>query len=341
MEFAEIDPEPSHDPPPLEGAETLPPVETCPACNSEGFHALFTVGDRLYETTEREFGVVACGVCGVIRIHPLPEPGELRTWYPAGYWLEPDGRWASRAERKYQRLVLGGHARLIAQALDEAQESGWVLDVGCRGGVLLSLLAVRRRKKVVGLEFAVDSARAAWRNQGVPAVCGMVSQVPFRAGSCAVVMMLNVLQHLYDPASYLEAAHELLAPRGRLVIQIRNIASWQFLLFGERWSGLNVPRHVLQFRRQDVQDLLVHSGFEIVRERHFSLRDSPSSFAASLAPGLDPSVRRLRGVLETPRLRFWKNVAFLGLTLACLPVAVLEAVCRAGSTVIFVARKKT
>jgi len=40
--------------------------------------------------------------------------------------------------------------------------------------------------------------------------------------------MYHVLEHLYDPVAYLDAAHSLLAPDGRLIVQVPNVASWQF-----------------------------------------------------------------------------------------------------------------
>ena len=91
--------------------------------------------------------------------------------------------------------------------------------------------------------------------------------------------MFHVLEHLYDPASYLDAAHQLLRPDGRLIIQVPNAACWQFLLLGERWNGIDVPRHLIDFRLRDVDTLLDSCGFEVLRHKHFSLRDNPAGLA--------------------------------------------------------------
>lgn len=48
-------------------------------------------------------------------------------------------------------------------------------------------------------------------------------------------------------------AHELLDPAGRLVVQVPNAASWQFLMFGEHWNGVDVPRHLWNFRVTDLE----------------------------------------------------------------------------------------
>ncbi len=229
--------------------------------------------------------------------------------------------------------------RFVEGALATAGE-GVVLDVGCGGGLFLRLLKERGRSRVVGLDFAVDAAGIAWGRNGVPAVCGSLTQAPLPEASCAAVTMFHVLEHLYDPASYLLAARALLKPEGRLVVQVPNAACWQFMLFGENWNGIDVPRHLIDFRRQDLELLLDRTGFEVVRTKHFSLRDNPAGFASSLAPDLDPMARRIRGVPESPAWAMFKNGLYLGLTFAALPFTLLEAACRAGSTIMIEARKK-
>ncbi len=214
------------------------------------------------------------------------------------------------------------------------------MDVGCGGGLFLEMLRERCRRPVAGLDFSLDAAHVAWRRSGVPAVCATLSRAPFAPGGCAAITMFHVLEHLYDPASYLDAAHQLLRPEGRLILQVPNAACWQFLLFGERWNGIDVPRHLIDFRLSDIETLLDHCGFEMVRTKHFSLRDNPAGMATSLAPLLDPMARRLREIRETPGRRLWKDLLYAALVASCLPFTILEAACRAGSTVMVEARKK-
>ena len=152
--------------------------------------------------------------------------------------------------------------------------------------------------------------------------------------------MFHVLEHLYDPGTYLDSAHRLLKPDGRLVVQVPNIACWQFLLLGERWNDIDVPRHLINFRQADLDGLLTECGFEVLRHKHFSLRDNPAGLATSLAPNLDPMARRLRHIAEAPGLRFAKDIVYLLLVGLALPFTMLEAACHAGSTIMVEARKK-
>jgi SAM-dependent methyltransferase len=281
----------------------------------------------------------------MIRLSPQPTPAELHDYYPRGYWYAPQTSAADYLEQRYRRFVLRDHLHFVERALRESEEEGLILDVGCGGGLFLQMLAERGgpafRKRVAGLDFSLDAANLAWRTAGVPVVCGSLSRAPFAGSSCAVVTMFHVLEHLYDPASYLDAARELLRPDGRLIVQVPNAACWQFLLLGERWNGIDVPRHLIDFRLRDLDSLLDHCGFEVLRHKHFSLRDNPTGLASSIAPALDPMARRLRQVVETPRQQLSKDLLYLALTAASLPFTMLEATCRAGSTIMVEARKKS
>jgi SAM-dependent methyltransferase len=302
---------------------------------------LFSATDRLYRTTDKTFLIVECRNCRLIRLYPQPSPRELHDYYPPDYWFIPQTSTADRLEQWYRRFVMRDHLHFVERALRESDEQGLVLDVGCGGGLFLQMLSERRKVRVAGLDFSLDAAHAAWRRAGVPAICATLSRAPLAPGSCAAVTMFHVLEHLYDPASYLDAAHQLLRPDGRLILQVPNAACWQFLLMGERWNGIDVPRHLINFRQSDIDNLLTHCGFEVLRYKHFSLRDNPAGMATSLAPMLDPMARRLRHIEETPRQRLWKDLMYVALVAASLPFTILEAACRAGSTIMVEARKKS
>ena len=318
----------------------------CPACEAREVRMLFWAGDRLYRTTDKTFLIVECAECRLMRLFPAPSPSELRTYYPDNYWYAPEDDAASRLEQAYRRFVLRDHIRFVRRALEDSGESGLVLDVGCGGGLFLRMLAdcrsllKQRNLRVVGLDFSLDAASLATRHNAVPTLCGTLTQAPLPPESCAAVTMFHVLEHLFDPAAYLRAAHTLLRPGGRLIVQVPNAACWQFLVFGEHWSGIDVPRHLVDFRPPDLERLLDNCGFEALRTKHFSLRDNPAGLATSLAPGLDPMARRVRRVPETARKKLLKDLAYFGLVVASLPFTLLEAACCSCSTIMVEARRK-
>ena len=295
--------------------------------------------DRLYRTTDRVFRIVECASCRLVRLYPRPKPAELRTYYPESYWFDPSASTADRLAETWRQIVLRDHIRFVRRALDASAAKGLVLDVGCGGGLFLRQLELPRGQ-AVGLDFSLGAASVAWGTNGVPAVCASLTRAPFPKGICRAVTMFHVLEHLYDPASHLDAARDLLAADGRLIIQVPNLGCWQFLMLGEHWNGLDIPRHLINFRERDIRVLLEETGFELLRVKHFSLRDNPAGLASSLAPALDPMSRRVRQIQESPGVKMLKDFTYLALVLLAMPLAVLEAACRAGSTLMVEARPK-
>lgn len=316
---------------------------SCLLCHSNEFRELFQGTDRLYRTTDERFPVVRCRNCGMVRMEPAPAPDRLAAYYPRHYWFKPEASVAGRLEESYRRLLVRDHVRFVARAWRDAGESGPVLDVGCGGGLLLSMLLGMLRHhgiRVMGLDSSPEAAGVAWHYNGVPVVCGDLARAPLPHASCAVVTMFHVVEHLSDPKAYLCAARELLQPHGRLVVQVPNADCWQFAMLGSSWSGIDVPRHLNDFRTRDIVSLMESCGFEVVRTKQFSWRDNPAGLATSLAPWLEPVARRVRGADGGPVASLFKDVAYLALVIAALPFAVLEAAFGKGSTVMVEARKR-
>jgi SAM-dependent methyltransferase len=314
-------------------------MSACLLCGSLQNARLFRASDRLYHTTTREFDVVRCAQCGLVRLDPQPDPQELRRYYPDNYWFAPDESAASRMEEAYRRLVLRDHVAFVERALRDSRASGPLLDVGCGGGLFLGMMR-ERGFRVLGLDFSREAAAIAWSRHRAPAVCAMLEHSPFRAGSVAGLTMFHVVEHLYDPRTYLAAAHDLLAPDGRLIVQVPNAACWQFKVLGRSWNGVDVPRHLFDFRDRDLEMLMAACGFEVLRRKYFSLRDNPAGLASSLAPSLDPMARRVRKMREGPGGRLAKDLVYLALVAAALPFTAVEAAFRAGSTVMIEARRR-
>ena len=313
-------------------------MSACLVCGSRNSAPIFRASDRLYHTTDREFAVVRCGECGLLRLDPQPAPEELHRYYPDNYWFAPERNTAGHLEEAYRRLVLRDHVRFVERALRRSQARGPLLDVGCGGGLFLALLR-RRGFRAAGLDFSREAAAIAWRRQQAPAVCALLENAPFRERSLAAITMFHVLEHLYDPRAYLSSAFRLLAPDGRLIVQVPNAASWQFRVLGRAWNGMDVPRHLFDYRAHDLEKLLAASGFQVLRRKYFSLRDNPAGLASSLVPALDPMARRVRRVPESPGARLSKDLAYFALVLASLPFTAAEAAFRAGSTVMIEARR--
>jgi len=143
--------------------------------------------------------------------------------------------------------------RLAAQGL--SMQGLRVLDIGCGAGLLCEPLA-RRGARVTGIDAAeknIAAARAHAISQGV--------RVDYRVGEpdsalgadgrFDLVLLLEVVEHVADVASFVAAAARHVAPGGLLVASTidRSSKSYLFAIIGAEYIFRVLPRGTHQWRR--------------------------------------------------------------------------------------------
>jgi 2-polyprenyl-3-methyl-5-hydroxy-6-metoxy-1,4-benzoquinol methylase len=211
----------------------------------------------------------------------------------------------------------GPYAALVARhglsashrlVLGEVPDGARVLDVGCATGYLAAELT-RRGCVVDGVEFdpvAAEQARAPGRCREVfvgdlesPLTREAVEAMSGRgAGGPDVVVCADVLEHLRDPWSALAWMRTLLAPGGRAVISVPNIAHWtaRRALLGGRFDysdfGLLDRTHLRFFTRASATELAHRAGFVVRAERPVPAPLPLESRVPALGAVRDRCVRR-------------------------------------------------
>lgn len=160
----------------------------------------------------------------------------------------------------------------IASFID--QPPALVLDIGCGGGATGKLIKQKfPGAKVVGIEMnpqAADHAREVLDD----VICGDLHQIPMHArlGNARVdlVLLLDVLEHLYDPWRALERIRGWLSPSTRVlasVPNVRNLATLDQLAAG-RWSyepnGVLDITHVRFFTKASLRELFESTGYRVL-----------------------------------------------------------------------------
>ena len=217
-----------------------------------------------------------------------------------------------------------------------------LLDVGCGGATLLGALR-NRGFQVLGFDASPEAAAIAKADHGVDVVtAARLQDANFSSGQFDVVTLFHVMEHVPNPHDLLAEVRKILQAQGRLILQVPNIASWQFRLFGGLWYGLDVPRHVINYSTQSICQLLSNSGFRACRVRHFNLRDNAPALASSLFPSLDPVSRRVRSGQdgkESGVVAWVKHSLYVAAVAAAFPFVVAESLAGFGATVMIEAEK--
>jgi SAM-dependent methyltransferase len=133
--------------------------------------------------------------------------------------------------------------------------------------------------ELVGVDFD-PSAVERCRERGFSAHQGRVEDFTAEDGTFDAVVMLQLIEHVEDPAVIARRVFSLLRPGGVFVIETPNLAGWDYRLFKRRWWGhYHFPRHFNLFSTESLTRMLEGAGFAI---DHTDQLISTSSWTISL-----------------------------------------------------------
>lgn len=211
-------------------------------------------------------------------------------------------------------IHLGGRS-VHTDVLTLVGESRRVLELGPATGYMTRVMR-DRGCSVVGIELDLQMGREA-EPYCDRVIIGDLEALDLQAelgdDRFDVIVAADVLEHLRDPLAVLLTLREFLAPQGRFVVSLPNVAhgSVRFALLEGRFeyqkAGLLDGTHLRFFTRQSVQDLFDDAELAITRlERHeLDLEASEVVYDPSAIPEdvremvhADPEARTYQFVIE-------------------------------------------
>ncbi len=261
--------------------------ERCPACDE-------TPRATGWRRGAGEF--VRCPHCGSLWQRPFPDAARLREIYGAGY-LE---RWGITGPERLAevRAMKTATYRAFLARVARHRAGGALLDVGCALGFLLGE-ARHAGYEPYGLDrnaAAIADARAEFgeRVQATELAAG-----PFPGVSFAVVTLVDVLEHVPDPAELLAAVRARLAPEGVLALLLPNAASLTARLTRGAWPHL-AEEHLWLWTPSGLERFLARHNWRVLETRtgvakRFTARYL-ASYRRALGAWVPPGLAHLGGL---------------------------------------------
>ena len=154
-----------------------------------------------------------------------------------------------------------------------------LLDIGCGGGLLSEPMA-RLGAEVVGADAAernIPVARVHAEAQGLPIDYRHTTAEALVAGgeSFDVVLAMEIVEHVADPAAFVATCHALMRPGGLMIASTinRNAKSFMAAIVGAEWVMRWLPKGTHDWAKfitpEELTGMIVRAGLDPVDRKGF------------------------------------------------------------------------
>ena len=230
-------------------------TENCVLCGSKNSSLILKTRDLAGSSNEM-FYLVKCVRCGLVYLNPMPNRENSKKYYDAKYFRTSN--FGSLSNNIY-RLQIG------KTFLKLKTPNGNALDIGCGDGSLLFIMK-RFGWEVYGVDISDSAVKLAKEKLGTENIfTGKLGDCHFPSNFFDVISLRHVLEHLHEPYKSLKEIRRILKEDGVLSITVPNVDSLYFNFFKKNWFHLDIPRHLFQFSRETLSDLLNKAGFKVIK----------------------------------------------------------------------------
>ena len=165
--------------------------------------------------------------------------------------------WHNESDEHFERMSGSILGQLAPFLLEDRSFS--VLDIGCGMGFAIGAMRKAGFKTVKGVDIdASQVAACKRRGLDVKRVTNLVEYLKGLSESFGVVLMLDVLEHIPvgSQIDVLRAIHAVMAPGGRLILQVPNASS----ILATRWLYQDFT-HASSFTERSIRFALNNASF--------------------------------------------------------------------------------
>ena len=253
---------------------------------------------------------------------PAPRTGAPPVSATSFYATTPRYDYASSMARRREELERHGATARLVEALQQCFPGGSIPSALEVGGEYATTLSVLRGRFHIGEAVSCDLVLPTSRDEGIRYVVASAEALSetFPAASFDLVLLIDVIEHLYDPDHVMDEVRRLLRPGGVLALVTPNLASWlnRALLAAGRQPldaevstravfGRPGPRgappagHIRVFTRRALREFLRYHRFELVHDLTSPLGfshptyvpatgASPAATSVSVTPPVPPPI---------------------------------------------------
>lgn len=208
---------------------------------------------------------VRCDGCTTVFMSPRPGREDLERYYRESraykYWC--DVIFPASEDVRRESIFRPRLQRVIAYGEQYGLRSPRLFEVGAGFGTFCSVaLESGKFSSVVAVE-PTPSLAAACRERGIDVIEAPIERVDVDEHRADVVAAFEVLEHLLDPAAFIDACGRLLQPGGLLVLSCPNGRGFEIEVLAEASDTVDME-HLNYFTPSSLSQLVTGRGFEVL-----------------------------------------------------------------------------
>jgi SAM-dependent methyltransferase len=286
----------------------------CPLCHSN-FIELFkkgtfnpdTVQPDNFKITDSHYGSLwtffICRNCSFVFSNPYIPETDITVFYSQ---LE-DKEYSSEAEGRAKNF------KTILKRLKRLNPGNTLLDIGAASGIFLDL-ARQAGYETTGIEPSEFLVKEAEEKYELHLFRGTIEEfyADYPGKKFSVITLLDIIEHLVEPDTFLNRVDDLLEDGGILVIVTPDIKSAAARIAGKQWWHFRIA-HINFFNRKSLQFLLNKHHYDVLLEKKYVWNFSLFYLVTRIFPSLKhkkPLQKFLKKVhLKLPLFDSWEIYA--------------------------------
>lgn len=247
----------------------------CPLCGGTEFRVLAR-SDRY----DMDLKTAGCRGCGLVLSNPQPTAAALDEFYRQHYrsFYQQTDTPSLEYIREYRKDERAANTTRFLADAGLLKPGMAVLDIGASEGCLLHAIAAQvpdARRWAVEPNGAFG--RFAVQHAGCTLFASLDELKAAGAGPFDLITMVHVFEHVKQPVEFLASLAPLLAPGGRVYIDVPDVNAYR------RLYDLHIA-HLYHFGQQTLRHTAARAGFEALTLEPHRPVNHPASLRCVLAP---------------------------------------------------------
>lgn len=244
-------------------------------------------------------GFIRCETCRLERRVKLPQQKTLTKLYTREYFKQageflfgyPDYDALAKSHQDYFRQII---QKFLLKSVPPPAK---LLDIGCGPGLFL-YQAKNAGYQVRGIDMIKKLAQEIKRKYQVQVDAGQFERAHLPHNHFQVVTSFQTFEHSSKPLRFLHKAHQIMSPKGVLLLTTPNTDSIWKKLLGTRWFSYQHTEHIFFWNQKALEYVLQKTGFKMVKFfpdnwRHYSTAEMILLLSAYTNMGKLKNINRL------------------------------------------------